>query len=265
MTPFDQVVAHRPEGAGRFAVEVHDGWGAPIGPNGGYVAALILNAMMAVPEVAGRDPRSVTLHYLRAPKPGPGVVEVSAERVGRSLTTLSARLVQGDRVCTLVLGVFALPFEPAAEYHAAPPPAPRPEEVRRIEPRGSKYSLLQHLDLRQTFGPAAFAGDEAVCGGWTSLAEPRALDATVLALFVDCWWPSAWGRLERMEPAPTIDLTIHFRATPRPDDLRPTLVRIKSQTAAEGYFEEDASVWDADGRLLAQARQLALLRKGLGG
>lgn len=258
MTAFDEVTAHTAEGAGHYAVEVHDGWGAPIGPNGGYVAALILRAMMA--EAGGRAPRSLTLHYLRAPRPGPGVVEVTAQRSGRSMSTLSARLVQEDRVCTLVVGAFAVPFQAAAEYAIDAPAAPPPDEVERIVPRESKYSLLRQLDLRQTFGPPAFGGTEALCGGWTALAEPRPLDAPMLALFTDCWWPSAWGRLERMEPAPTIDLTIHFRGTPEPGDERPTLVRIASSTAAEGYFEEDACVWDADGRLLVQSRQLALLR-----
>jgi hypothetical protein len=63
--------------------------------------------------------------------------------------------------------------------------------------------------------------------------------------------------------APTVDLTIHFRrALPLPgmDPAAPLLGLFTSRFSADGFFEEDGELWSPDGVLLAQSRQLALLR-----
>ena len=33
-----------------------------------------------------------------------------------------------------------------------------------------------------------------------------------IAVIADAWFPAPWPRLKRFAPAPTVDLTIHFRA-----------------------------------------------------
>ncbi|MDQ4064982.1 MAG: thioesterase family protein, partial [Actinomycetota bacterium] len=60
-------------------------------------------------------------------------------------------------------------------------------------------------------------------------------------------------------PVPTVDLTVHFRAT-LPRDYDWILGRFETKRAAEGFFEEDGEMWARDGTLLAQSRQLALIR-----
>jgi acyl-CoA thioesterase len=61
---------------------------------------------------------------------------------------------------------------------------------------------------------------------------------------------------------PTLELTVHFRdherlAAMAPDDW--CLAVFRSETAREGFVDESGSIWSADGHLLAQARQLAVL------
>ena len=73
----------------------------------------------------------------------------------------------------------------------------------------------------------------------------------------DGYYPAIWPRLTELLPAPTIDLTIHFRA-PLPYS-GPVLARFTSRLARDGYFEEDGELWSPDGTLVAQSRQLALL------
>ncbi len=74
------------------------------------------------------------------------------------------------------------------------------------------------------------------------------------------WWPPALEPLTELAGAPTVDLTIHFRAElPRgglPD--QPLLGRFCTSAAAGGFIEEDGVVFASDGTLLAQSRQLAL-------
>ena len=64
--------------------------------------------------------------------------------------------------------------------------------------------------------------------------------------------------MTELAPAPTVDLTVHFRA-PEVVAAEPVLAAFRSRFAHGGFFEEDGEVWSADGVLLAQSRQLALL------
>jgi acyl-CoA thioesterase len=102
-------------------------------------------------------------------------------------------------------------------------------------------------------------GEAALTGGWIAFADgPQALDAPALAMLTDAWLPAPFARLSEPVGAPTIDLTIHFRA-PELVVGEPVLAVFRSRFAHAGFFEEDGELWSADGRLLAQSRQLGLL------
>src|SRR5680860_1311339 len=69
-TDFDRATAVTPLGDGRFAGEVEDGWGAPPGPNGGYLAAIVTRALQHELAPSGdRQLRTLAVHYLRPPRP----------------------------------------------------------------------------------------------------------------------------------------------------------------------------------------------------
>jgi acyl-CoA thioesterase len=75
----------------------------------------------------------------------------------------------------------------------------------------------------------------------------------------DAWFPAPWPRLRRLAPAPTIELTVHFRAPlPLPDTL--LLGRFRTALVRDGFFDEDGALWAPDGSLVARSRQLGLLR-----
>ncbi|MGF2075329.1 hypothetical protein, partial [Enterococcus casseliflavus] len=54
---------------------------------------------------------------------------------------------------------------------------------------------------------------------------------------------------------PTVELTVHVRATPAPGPLR---CRFSSHFVTGGLLSEDGEIWDSTGALVAQSRQLAL-------
>jgi acyl-CoA thioesterase len=109
------------------------------------------------------------------------------------------------------------------------------------------------------FGDPPFSGSEhGLVGGWLGLRERRELDAPAIALLADAWFPAPWPRLAELAPAPTIDLTVHFRSPlPLPDSL--LLGRFCTGLVRDGFFEEDGELWTPDGTLVAQSRQLGLL------
>jgi acyl-CoA thioesterase len=125
--------------------------------------------------------------------------------------------------------------------------------------------MVCNFELRPALGEPPFAGPragEALIGGWLRFAEPRPLDAVALAMYADAWMPSPWVVLAEPVAAPTLDLTVHFRA-PRAaaavGPAEPVLAEFRSTTAAGGFFEEDGRLWSREGVLLAHSRQLALL------
>ncbi len=257
--PFDAATAVAPAGPGRWTADVDARWFVPAGPNGGYLGSLVLRAMAAAVADPARAPRSLTLHYLRAPAPGPVTIEVAVERAGRLLTSLSARMTQGDRLCVLALAAFATDMPSAAEYATAPPYVPPAAEVAEAIPVAGMPAIFHQLETRPAIGDAILSGgDEARTGDWLALREPRATDAVLLATFVDAWWPAPFARLRRPIAAPTVELTVHFRSRVPVDG--PVLGLFTSRTSEEGFFEEDAALWSQGGVLLAQSRQLALMR-----
>jgi len=262
-TEFDRATALEPLGDGAYAGGVDAGWFAGRGPNGGYLAAIVLRAMAAEVADPQREPRSLTCHYLRPPAAGPIRVEVTVERAGRATSTVTARLLQEERQCVLGVAAFGVEIPAPAAYATAPPAVASPEEILPVDNTGSGLSIVSRFEVRPALGEGMFAGArEALTGGWLRFAEARATDAVALAMFADAWWPAPWVRLSEPVAAPTIDLTVHFRAPRAAAALpagEPVLAVFRSTTAADGFFEEDGELWTRDGMLLAQSRQLALL------
>jgi acyl-CoA thioesterase len=156
--------------------------------------------------------------------------------------------------------VLSLDYEGMADWAPDAPAAPPAEEVPEMGIEGSPPPMFERLETRVAFGPPPFSGgEEAVTGGWLRTRDGDRLDPELIALFTDAWWPAPFSRLDAPSQAPTLELTIHFRARPRPDDVR-ALVRFTSEASIDGLFDEAGEVWGTDGRLLAQSRQLALLR-----
>ena len=54
------------------------------GPNGGYLAALLLRSLVERVDDANRAPRSLTVHYPAAPVAGPATITTEVIRAGRS-------------------------------------------------------------------------------------------------------------------------------------------------------------------------------------
>ena len=138
------------------------------------------------------------------------------------------------------------------------PPGARREVVREF-PRKDPPVFMGRLVMQHRFGDPPFTRSErGETGGWLGLLEERPIDALTIAICADAWFPAPWPRLSELAPAPTIDLTIHFRAPlPRPDSL--LLGRFRSRLVRDGFFEEDGELWTPDGTLVAHSRQLGLL------
>jgi acyl-CoA thioesterase len=261
---FDTDTAIRPVETGAYAFDVPAHWRIGGGAtNGGYLAAVVTRAMIEAVADPGRLPRSLTIHYLAACAPGPAAVSVSIERQGRSLTTLSARVTQSDVTVALALAAFARP-RPGLEFQREPmPEAPPPDELPALVPPPGRPTFPSNWDYRPCVGGLPFSrAPEPVSGGWIRPREPRVLDAPLLAAMADSWFPPVLLLFESPRGVvPTMDLTVHFRSDlplvgADPEDF--SFAVFSSRVAAGGYWDSDGVIWSQEGRVLAQARQLAV-------
>jgi acyl-CoA thioesterase len=253
--------AIRPLGDRRYGATIDRGWWIQRGPNGGYIAAIIVRAAMAAIDDAARLPRSLTIHYVSPPAEGPAELVVNIERQGRSLTTVTVRLEQ-DGVTRALALLAASSGRKGPEFDNMPFPHPPPPETLRSAQSESFVPMHDKYETRQVLGPPPFSGGAtADLAGWIRLAEPTPLDPPVVAALADAWVPAVFAKVTEPVAVPTVDLTVHFR-NPVPSGLAPDTwcyVRFTSRLAAGGFVEEDGEVWSADGTLLAQSRQLAVL------
>jgi acyl-CoA thioesterase len=258
-THFDADTALEPTGERRWRAWAPDHWFVARGPNGGFLAAVAARAAEAA---AGRPLRSLTLHFAAAPAVGPLDVFVVLEREGRSYSVASVRIEQGGRAMTLGLATLGELPAGGAEWDAAPAPAPVPfERAEPIPLEGAGIpAFLRNYDLRWALG----SGETPESGGWLRTRAPRALDGPLVAAMTDAWPPTAFVALGRFAGAPTLDLTIHVRRPLPPPGMAPedyVLVRFRSRLAVAGVWEEDGELWTPAGELIAQSRQLALVRE----
>jgi acyl-CoA thioesterase len=259
---FASATAVRPAGDGHWAGEIAAGWDIAGNANGGYLLTLAGRAMI---EATGRpDPVTMTGHYLNPGKPGPITVTTEIVKQGRTFTTAVGSLWAADRRLLAVLGTFGdlATANGPERVDAVPPDLPPPEDCIAVIPSdGFPPPFMGRVDLRlhpddAGFGSGAPSGEPRV-RGWFRLPD-EAVDTLGLLLAVDAFPPTAFNARLPVAWTPTIELTGHVRARPAPGWLR---CAFTTRFVTGGFLEEDGVVWDADGRLVAQSRQLALVPK----
>jgi acyl-CoA thioesterase len=262
---FDADTAVESKGNGLYTGEAREAWWVGSGPNGGYIAAMIMRALeaeMARTAPGAWTPRSLTIHFLRPLALGPCQIQTTLERSGRSLATLSVRVRQDEVPYALGLAAFALPRTSQTFSEAMPPACPAPEQCVELVLGAEAPIFTGKYFYRWGIGDPPFSGSaHARVGGWISLRQPVVPGMPLVAALTDAWMPCIFPRLAGPITAPTVDLTIHFRTAALPTRAPDAwyLAAFSSSLGAEGFFEEDGEVWSQNGVLLAQSRQLALL------
>lgn len=260
---------------GTYRGQLGEGWRIGGGINGGLLLALAGHALRrelgetSADGIPGHsDPMAISAYYLTPGVPGAVTVRTDTVRRGRAVSTGQASLVQEDeaggeveRVRVLATYGDLAAVDGDATTTATPPQLPDPEacvSAAQAPPQFLKHAtLLERLDLRLDPATTGWAvgkpSGNGVIRGWFRMADGREPDPLLLLLAVDALPPVAF-ELGLPGWTPTLELTAHVRCRPAPGWLR---VNLTSRTLSGGYLEEDAEVWDSEGRLVALSRQLA--------
>jgi len=256
----------------RYGVDLDRRWWIERGPNGGYIAAIMLRALTSAVDDTARVPRSFVTHYLSPPAEGPAQVQTTIERVGRQLSFVAAKMFQGPKLLATSSAVFAAPVvvpdEAAFNDGISPPvlldgPPPDPLEEVPMVPGGPDIPMRHRYQTQWAIGvPPPNLGRSGELGGWIRLNPADggySPDHILVAALTDAWIPPIFTRIRMMVGIPTIDLTIHFRARRIETTDGWFFTRFVSRMSAEGFVEEDGEVWNTAGELVAHSRQLSMV------
>jgi hypothetical protein len=272
---FDEATAVRQAGPGRYQVRpderfamVAPGGVTPPAVHGGVMVATMLRAVLDTSPHP--YPVATSAHFLRLPQLEPAEVEVTWLKHGGTAATARAALIQDAQVAldvTVTTGRLPDGPERAADgeltWTGRPPELPPIQECVDLGPwRGTVGAdgiagYAAQVDLRMDPATTGWRHGEPSgipeMRGYFSLREQRDPDAYLLAVAVDALPPVVFG-LGAAGWAPTVELTWHMRAVPVPG---PLVVAAQGRHVSGGWFDEEAEVWDAAGRLVAQGRQIA--------
>jgi acyl-coenzyme A thioesterase PaaI-like protein len=267
---FTTAMTLREVGPGVYEGELDKHW--TIGPkvHGGAMLALCANAARTASggQPDGPEPVAVSASFLSAPDPGPMRLLTSFRKRGRRISVVDVELMQGERTAVHAVVNLGQPehFPPggqAAPLLSANPVLDlmAPEPPDDVEPIGPGHPLagLVHLgegcDVRpllSTMRPGN--GHPPMIQMW---ARPRGVapDALFALMCGDLSAPVTFA-VERTGWAPTIQLTAFLRALPADGWLR---IIATCMEIGHDWFDEDHIVVDHLGRLVVQARQLAMV------
>lgn len=251
----DTRAALTPVADGEWTARVSPEWSIVGIPNGGYLMSLCLAA--AGESVRHPDPLSMTSHFLGTTVPGEAAVQCRAIKRGRSLSVTAVDLIQNERVTVTSLitwgdlSAFTGPSGPLKP----PPGLPEDSEMSsESQMPGStfieRFDYLMPPDMAQ--GAIGRPTGKAEARGRMRFEDGRPPDLMSVPVFAD-GFPPAVFQLGYYGWAPTLEMTIHFRARPHPGWMT---IDLAVRHLLAGTFEEDCNIWDSQGRLVAMSRQL---------
>lgn len=250
----------RPLGDGAYAADLAPQWAVGERPHGGYLLALLARAAMDTVGDAQLAPLSVSAQFLRSPKIGPVLLRTEPLKLGRTATFVRAALEQSGRISadtTVTLG--RIPDEQAAWSDLPDMPVNPPAEAIDVGASGYEqfFALSRACELRLDPRYAGFlTGSAAEPLRLRLWARPRHTQPDLLFNLIagDITMPVTFN-LGRVGWSPTVQLTALLRARPANGWLR---LAVESRAVHGPWFDEDTLVIDSTGRLVCQARQLAL-------
>ncbi len=257
--PFQAATAVRSLGDGTFVTNLHPAWAVGERPHGGYLLAVLAQATT---ELTGLDPLAVSAQFLRPHRVGPVLIRTEVVKTGRTATVVRAALEQRGQVCVDTTTTLGKPSVDEVAWLDVPDmPATPPSDAIDLGGGDARklFALAEVCDVRLDPEQAAFLNGERGEPRLRLWAKPRGGQPDLLFSLVagDITVPVTYN-LGHYGWTPTVQLTALLRAVPSDGWLR---VVAESKFVQGTWFDEDATVVDSAGRIVCQARQLALIPK----
>ncbi|MBF5003998.1 acyl-CoA thioesterase [Diaphorobacter caeni] len=269
--PLDDALLLETSEQGIYTGRTTDAYWNMVGPFGGITAATLLQAVLKHPQLLG-DPLSLTVNFAGAVTAGEFTVRATPARTNRStqhwIVTLEQANADGEVViATTATVVTAVRRETWSVTDAPMPIVPGPLECERAAP-AFRSQWLSSYEMRPVSGnlPTVWddRGDTSLSQLWVRDAPERMLDFVGLAAASDVFFPRPWLRRARQVPAGTVSITTYFHASG--EQLAQTgtghlFAQARAQEFRNGFCDQTAQLWNADGLMLATTSQIVYYKE----
>jgi acyl-coenzyme A thioesterase PaaI-like protein len=263
MHPFDLSLELEPTGEGPAAATIYRArtdarYRNAIGPFGGWTAALLLKAALAMPQARGA-PLSLDAVFMGPIDDGEVEVRVALLRQNRSVGFWRSELWQYQRLCAHAQIALTAPRSGGVMQDAKMPDVPPAHEIAVYTNPRVPVPWIAQYEFRPVSGLLFSGADSMDARLWLRDAEQRTLDAISLTAVCDTPFPSPWIRMADQVPVSTVAFTVYFRASAE-DYARAgsgfNLLDSRAALMSDGYVDQFTEVWSGSGALLAQTQQL---------
>lgn len=209
-TQFERSIALEPVAGspGAFTVDLAEEWSSLIGIHGGYMAAITVRGAETV--AVDRTVRTTSTTFLRAGEPGPARLEVRELRRSRSLSTVTADLVQGPSVLMSTRTTLTTDREGVEWATLDPIPLPSPDRCVPVEPPPGNHHLARVDALLDPTTVPFTNGERALIRGYFRPWGTRSIDPAWLTMAADWFPPPAFIRVAPPTGGISIDLVSHL-------------------------------------------------------
>ncbi len=260
MHTFDQDVSLKRKDAISYSGHVTENWSINGIPNGGYLMAILSNAMMHSSSMHATP--VITANFLNRCDPDDVEVSIDQMVISKQFARFQAQLHQKGKEKIRAFGTFANASN-ACVLERCEASAP---EISALEkcvsvPGLPTYTLFDQLDIRLDPNAAGWMSgelsDKSEIKGWVKFNDERPFDVLALLLIADSFPPAVLASQGMVAWVPTIEFSVNVRKIPTTKWLK-CILRTRFITC--GLLEEDGEIWDQSGELVAITRQIAQYR-----
>ena len=262
---FDAAIALASIGDNEAQGQTHPAYGNMVGPFGGIIAATLLNAVMRHPDLLG-EPVSQTVHFAAPIADGGFTVRTRVMRTNRTTQHWHVELIQNGEVAAFATAVTAVRRATWSALDASFPEVPPAGSIAPA-PHIARAAWTGRYEMRFIDGaPGApdTPSDSSQSTMWIRDTPGRPLDYLSLAALCDAFYPRIFVRRPKWVPIGTVALTTFFHADAAQlaaQGSAPLLGVARAQRFGNGFFDQNAEMWNERGELLATSHQVVYFKE----
>ncbi len=258
MHQFDKDISLVQQAPSCFSTTIASNWGVNGIANGGYLTAIMANAMI---KAGGHHLAPiVTVNFISRCIPGKADISVEKIASSKQFDRFQASLTQDGIERLRAFGTFSRTGQTnsARRYETGPPELADLADCVPIPPM-PEYTVYNQVDIRLDPGCTGWMtgntnNSKSEHKGWARFREERPFDFLSILLIADTFPPPVISSQGLVAWVPTLEYSVNTRNLPKGDWLK---CIFRTRFINNGLLEEDGELWDESGELVAISRQIA--------